>query len=120
MTEANFAHAAEVEVAHLLTFWGVRWEYEPHTFPLCEDADGRVTESFSPDFWLPDEGTYLEVTTERQANSRLKHRKVRRFRERYPELRVVLYELHDIEALLLKSGQMDRAGEVLGAGGQLN
>ena len=120
MTEARFAHAAEAEVAGLLDFWGVRWEYEPHTYPLVEDATGHVTESFTPDFWLPELGCYLEITTERQANSRLKHRKIRHFRERYPDRRVVLYELADIKALLLKTGQIKRAPVILGAGGQLN
>lgn len=96
MPNVSFAHAAEAEVARLLTFWRVRWEYEPHSFPLVEDAQGRVIESFSPDFWLPDWNCYLEITSERQRYSQLKHRKVRHFRERYPHLRVVLYEPRDI------------------------
>ena len=49
-----FAHASEAEMARILDFYRIRWEYEPHTFPILWNLDGTVVESFSPDFWLPD------------------------------------------------------------------
>ena len=51
---APFAHASEAEMARILDFYAVRWEYEPHTFPILWNLEGEVVESFSPDFWLPD------------------------------------------------------------------
>ena len=39
----RFANEAERECAKVLDFYGVPWEYEPHTFVLEEDADGRTT-----------------------------------------------------------------------------
>ncbi len=32
--DARFAHESEEEFARLLDFYGVRWQYEPRTFPL--------------------------------------------------------------------------------------
>ncbi len=86
----------------MLDFYRLRWEYEPHTFPLRWDEAGRVVESFTPDFWLPDVGTYLELTTLRQCLVTRKNRKVRRFRELYPDKRVHLLYRSDLEKLALK------------------
>ena len=43
-----FANEAEVECARLLDYYGIPWEYEPHSFPLETDEDGRVVEAFTP------------------------------------------------------------------------
>jgi len=80
-----FAHASEAEMARILDFYQVRWEYEPHTFPILWNLDGAVVESFSPDFYLPDLDLYLEMTTLRQKLVRKKNRKLRRLRELYYE-----------------------------------
>ena len=82
-----FAHASEAEMARILDFYAVRWEYEPHTFPILWNLDGDVVESFSPDFYLPDLDLYLEMTTLRQKLVRKKNRKLRRLRELYPTQR---------------------------------
>ena len=58
-----FAHNSERELARLFDFYGLRWEYEPHTFVLERGADGSPTRAFAPDFYLPDHDRYLEVTT---------------------------------------------------------
>ena len=50
----GFAHGSEAEMTRILDFYGVRWEYEPRTFPILWNLDGEVVESFSPDFYLPD------------------------------------------------------------------
>ena len=52
--DARFAHESEEEFARLLDFYGVRWEYEPRTFPLRRGDDGRIHEAFAPDFYLAD------------------------------------------------------------------
>jgi hypothetical protein len=100
----RFAHNAEEQLARLLDFYGVRWEYEPHTFELAWDDDGRPTQAFTPDFHLPDHGLYLEVTTLRQELVTKKNRKVRRLAELHPEVRVKVLYQRDYLGLLVKYG----------------
>src|SRR5215813_14258115 len=38
----RFANEAELEYAKILDFYGVPWMYEPNTFVLERDEDGRV------------------------------------------------------------------------------
>ena len=101
-----FAHASEAEMSRILDFYAVRWEYEPHTFPILWNLDGDVVESFSPDFYLPDLDLYLEMTTLRQRLVRKKNRKLRRLRELYPDLNVKLFYARDFRALMLKYGKL--------------
>ena len=49
----RFASQAELECAKVLDYYGVPWLYEPRTFVLERGEDGRVTEAFAPDFYLP-------------------------------------------------------------------
>lgn len=100
---APFAHEAERACAELLDRHGVRWRYEPETFPLREDAAGRVVEALTPDFHLPDLGLYIEVTAQRQVHVGRKRAKARRFRERYPERPIVLITRRDLEHLVARS-----------------
>jgi len=79
-----FAHASEAELARILDFYAVAWEYEPQTFPILFDRSGTVLESFSPDFYLPELDLYVELTTLKQRLVRKKNRKLRRLRELYP------------------------------------
>lgn len=95
----RFVNASEQECAEILDFYGVPWEYEPVTFVLETDEDGRITEAFSPDFYLPEQNLFLEVTTMRQELVTRKNRKVRKLRQRYPDVNVKLFYRRDIEAL---------------------
>jgi hypothetical protein len=106
-------------MARILDFYRVRWEYEPHTFPILWNLEGAVVESFSPDFWLPDLGLYLEMTTLRQKLVRKKNRKLRRVLELYPDLRVKLFYARDFRALMLKFGRLALVEELSGASGHL-
>ncbi len=99
-----FAHTSEVEFARILDFYGIRWQYEPATFPLRWDAEGRPAESFSPDFYLPDLDLYIELTTLRQSLVTRKNRKVRRLRELYPHVRLKIFYGRDFRSLLAKYG----------------
>jgi hypoxanthine phosphoribosyltransferase len=99
---ARFANRSERRFARILDFYRLRWEYEPHTFPIRWDASGEVVESFTPDFWLPEIGEYLELTTLRQCLVTRKNRKVRRFRALYPDRRIRLLYRGDLEKLMLK------------------
>ena len=99
----RFAHESEAEFARLLTFYGVRWQYEPRSFPLRE-ADGQLLEAFTPDFYLPDYDQYIELTTIRQSLATYKNRKVRLLRERYPEISIKLLNRKDLFTLLARFG----------------
>ncbi len=113
-----FAHASEAELARILDFYEVAWEYEPHTFPILYDRDGTVLESFSPDFYLPELDLYVEITTLKQRLVRKKNRKLRRLRALYPGLRIKLLYARDFRALLLKYGRISLAAGLSGAEGQ--
>jgi hypoxanthine phosphoribosyltransferase len=116
---APFAHASEAEMSRILDFYAVRWEYEPHTFPIMWNLDGDVVESFSPDFYLPDLDLYLEMTTLRQRLVRKKNRKLRRLRELYPDLNVKLFYARDFRALMLKYGKLALFDGLSGTSGQV-
>ncbi|HWH64580.1 MAG TPA: hypothetical protein VNS99_00705, partial [Gaiellales bacterium] len=62
-----FANEAELECAQILDYHGIPWEYEPHTFTLDVDEDGNTLEAFTPDFYLPEQDLYLEITTMKQS-----------------------------------------------------
>lgn len=95
---------SEVEFARLLDYYRIEWVYEPRSFPLRWDEQGKVLEAFAPDFYLPDEDLYIELTTMRQSLINRKNRKLRLLRELYPEINVKLICRGDYEALLAKYG----------------
>lgn len=115
---SRFAHASEAELARILDYYDVRWEYEPRTFPILWNLDGTVVESFSPDFYLSELDMYVELTTLKQSLVRRKNRKLRRVRELYPDIRIKLFYGKDFKALLLKYGRFDLAASLSGLEGQ--
>lgn len=100
-----FAHKSEEEIARLLDFYRVQWEYEPRTFPLEWDSSGRANKAFTPDFYLPDYDLYLEVTTLKPSLSNRKNQKIRRLKELHPEIQIKMLSLRDVEALMRKYGR---------------
>lgn len=102
-----FAHASEAEIARLLDFYGILWEYEPRSFPLDWDVEGRPNQFFTPDFYLPDYDLYLEVTTIKPSLANRKNRKIRRLRELYPDIQIKLLNLKDVEMLSMKYGRRE-------------
>jgi hypoxanthine phosphoribosyltransferase len=95
----RFANRAELECAKVLDFYGVPWDYEPRTFVLEQDEDGRTTEAFTPDFYLPEQDLYLEITVMKQSLVTRKNRKLRKLRERFPEVNAKLFYKRDLERL---------------------
>ncbi len=95
----RFAAAAELECAKVLDYYGIAWEYEPRTFVLERDEAGRVTEAFTPDFYLSEQDLYVEITAMKQSLVTRKNRKVRKLRERYPGVRIKLFYRRDLERL---------------------
>jgi hypothetical protein len=106
-------------MSRILDFYAVRWEYEPHTFPILWNPEGDVVESFSPDFYLPDLDLYLEMTTLRQKLVRKKNRKLRRLRELYPSVDIKLFYARDFRALMLKYGRLALFDGLSGTSGQV-
>jgi hypoxanthine phosphoribosyltransferase len=100
----RFANRAELECAKILDYYGVPWEYEPRSFALRWDADGRVVQAFKPDFYLPEQKLYVEITVMKQSLVTRKNRKIRRLRELYPDVKVKLFYRRDIERLAQRYG----------------
>ncbi|TMD08454.1 MAG: hypoxanthine phosphoribosyltransferase [Chloroflexi bacterium] len=98
-----FAHPSEQEFARFLDYYRIRWVYEPTSFPIAWDAE-RVSEMFTPDFYLPETDLYIELTTMRQALVTPKNRKLRLLRELYPDVNVKLLYQKDYQQLLAQAG----------------
>ena len=74
----RFAHNSERQFAKLLDFYGIEWDYEPRTFTLEVDEAGNAAGGFTPDFYLPAQDLYIEITTLNQKLVTRKNRKARR------------------------------------------
>jgi hypoxanthine phosphoribosyltransferase len=116
--DPRFAHASEAELARILDYYKVAWQYEPHVFPIRWNSEGVVVESFAPDFYLPELGLHIELTTLKQSLVRKKNRKLRHLRELYPMVRIKLFYARDFRALMLKYGRLDAAASLIGIDGQ--
>jgi hypoxanthine phosphoribosyltransferase len=97
--DSRFAHPAESHLSHLLTFYGIRWSYEPTTFAVRWGPNGEPLQFVTPDFYLPDHDCYLELTTMRQRLVTRKNRKFRLLRQNYPNVNVRILYLRDFERL---------------------
>ncbi len=95
-----FAHPAEQDLARILSFYRIRWIYEPTTFHLEFREDGRPAEQITPDFYLPDHDLFLELTTMRQRLVTRKNRKIRRLREAFPSVHIKLLYRRDYDRLV--------------------
>ncbi len=100
----RFAHPVEAEFAKVLTYYRVRWLYEPHQFPLNWHPDGTVAKMFSPDFYLPEFDLYAELTTQKQTLVTRKNAKLRRLRELHPEINIRLFYRKDLQRMLARFG----------------
>jgi len=112
LPDKSFAHPSEQVFANLLDFYRIAWEYEPRNFPVQWDAEGRISESFTPDFYLPEFDLYVELTTMKQSLVTRKNRKIRLLRELYPHLNVQIFYQKDFENLIFKYGLAERPAKV--------
>jgi hypothetical protein len=85
---------------------GIAWLYEPHTFVLERDPDGSTRRAFTPDFFLPEIGLYLECTVARRRLTTRKRQKVRAVRRLHGVLVEIVYRT-DFEALARRWGLAD-------------
>lgn len=99
-----FAHESELQFARLLDFYSIDWEYEPTEFAVEWNEHGDPTRFFRPDFFLPADDLYIEITTMNQKLVTKKNRKVRQIRSLYPKIRCKVFYQRDYLHLLVKYG----------------
>lgn len=109
----EFAHESERQFARLLDFYDIVWEYEPRQFAIEFDADGTPTKFFRPDFYLPGEDQYIEITTMHQKLVTKKNRKVKQLRTLYPDIRCKIFYQRDYLNLVVKYELDDLAHQEL-------
>lgn len=107
----QFGHPSEEVFANLLDFYRIAWDYEPRSFALQWDKDGKVQEAFTPDFYLPEFDLYVELTTMRQANVTRKNRKIRLLRAIYPHVNIQVFYQKDVQDLVIKYGLPERLAQ---------
>ena len=103
----EFAHNSERQFALLLDFYDVEWRYEPDSFPIEFDEAGEPTKFFAPDFYLPEEDCYIEITTMNQKLVTRKNAKLRKLSEHHPDVACKILYLRDYLHLVLKYGLDD-------------
>lgn len=104
LTRRPFVNESEQIFANLLDFYRIAWDYEPRSFPIQWDRDGRPLESFTPDFYLPELDLYVEITTMKQAHVTRKNRKVKLLKTIYPHLNIQIFYQRDFHNLIFKYG----------------
>jgi len=104
-SQHHFAHESEVEFASILNFYQVSWSYEPKTFPLLWSKEGQLTECFTPDFYLPDQRLFIELTTVKPRLMAKKRRKIKLLNELYPHIKIRLIQGRDFHQLMWKYGK---------------
>jgi hypoxanthine phosphoribosyltransferase len=113
-----YGHPAEELFARILDYYGLDWEYEPTTFPLEWNDQGAITEAFTPDFYLPGQDLYIELTTLRPKLSTFKNRRLRRMQELYPHIHIKLLKRRELRAMLVKYGLTEEAARISGTTSQ--
>jgi hypothetical protein len=116
----QFPHPAEAMFAQILDFYGIEWVYEPRTFPLEWDEEDNVTLAFTPDFYLPQQDLYIELTTLRPQLATIKNRKMRLMAKLYPDVKVKLFKRKEMRDLMIKYGLFKQAGSIAGTSAQKN
>ncbi len=114
----TFIHSSEETFARILDYYGIDWEYEPRAFPLRWDDQGNVVEAFRPDFYLPAQDLYIELTTLRPKLLTAKNRKLRRLQELYPNIHIKLLRRQDLRDLMVKYGLDREAARIAGTEAQ--
>jgi hypothetical protein len=107
--EPVFVHPAEKIFAQILNFYNIEWLYEPRTFDLEKDSEGNVTLAFTPDFYLPSQDMYIELTTLRPQLTRVKNKKIRLMHQLYPEINIKLIKRREMRDLMVKFGLYNEA-----------
>ena len=118
--QVEFAHPIEEAFSRILDFYGIEWQYEPRTFSLEWDRQNNVIEAFTPDFYLPQQDLFIELTTLRPKLSTHKNRKLRRLKELYPDVNIKLFKRREMHKLMIKFGLEQEAESIQGTKAQNN
>ena len=113
-----FIHPIEEVFARILDYYGVVWEYEPRTFALERDDQGNIVEAFKPDFYLPQQNLYIELTTLRPKLTAKKTRKLKKVKELYPDLNIKLFKRRELRNMMVRFGMVAEAERILGSDAQ--
>jgi hypoxanthine phosphoribosyltransferase len=114
----HFSHPAEAMFARILDYYGVGWYYEPRTFDLEWNEKGKVKLAFTPDFYLPDQDLFIELTTLRPQLASIKNKKIRLMAELYPNIKIKLMKRRDIRDMMIKYGLYEDAQAIRGTEAQ--
>ena len=96
----SFAHESEYYFTELLSLYGIRWIYEPISFPLKWGRDGDIKMMFTPDFYLPEHNLFLEITTMNQKLVTKKNKKIKLAKKLFPNVRFkIIYEYQYLDLL---------------------
>ena len=85
----NFAHYSEKVFAEHLDLFNIEWIYEPTSFPL-KWGSGAIKMMFTPDFYLPQLDTFVEITTMNQNLITKKQKKIKLAKKLYPQYKFKL------------------------------
>lgn len=83
--DTYFRSAYEANYARFLNWQKTKWEYEVKTFWF--EKIKRGTRSYTPDFWLPEEGVFHEVKGWMDPKSITRMDRMARY---YPEVKVII------------------------------
>jgi hypothetical protein len=117
LDQIDFAHSSERIAAEILDYYRIAWQYEPKTFPLEWDGEGNAIAYFTPDFYLTEFDTYIELTTMSQKLVTKKNRKVKRLKELYPDVNIKIFYQKDFRRLLARFGVQTEARSHATGGG---
>jgi hypoxanthine phosphoribosyltransferase len=77
-----------------------------------------VTTAFSPDFYLPEQNLYIELTVLRPKLTAIKTRKLRLMHELYPDINIKLFKRRELRNMMIRFGMVDEADRILGTEAQ--
>jgi len=99
-SRSPFHHQIEQEFADILDSYGMRWQYEPSTFPVEWDEEGNIVRAIAPDFYLTDYNTYIELTVMDPRYMSEKRKKVRLLKEQYPDMNIILMDKNSLHSFM--------------------
>ena len=97
----KFAHYSEKLFSEHLDLFDINWIYEPRSFPL-RWGSGAIKMMFTPDFYLPEYDTYIEITTMNQKLITKKQKKIKLARKLYPQTKFKLINEKEFYNFLTK------------------
>ena len=95
----RFASQAELECAKVLDYYGIPWLYEPRTFVLEQDEDGRVREAFAPGLLPSGAGSLHRAHRDEAVARHAQEPEAAQAARAYPDIRIKLFYKRDLERL---------------------